>query len=91
MNKMKKINLPKLKGLKIGLFLSLIFVLIILLESYLLYYNLYLKLFAEPETIPQSNIVRVNLSEYQKTIEVIEELESYSPPRLFLNRFNPFN
>lgn len=85
------IKVPKFNLLNTGLILTLILIFLIVFEVYLVYGEVYQKLVANPEIIQETNIVRVNLEDYNNSISLIKKLETYSPPPLFLNRFNPFN
>jgi hypothetical protein len=88
---MKNIDIKfDIKRIKIGLALTIVFGLILILEIYLAYDGLYSKLSTESETVEESNVVRVDLEAYNKTIELIDKLENFTPPNLILNNFNPF-
>ncbi len=74
----------------IGLVLTVLFVAFIVVELYFAYTYLYQNLRIDDDAIVTSNIVRVNLEDYKKTIELLDGYEQYQPPPLFLIRPNPF-
>ena len=83
-----KFRLKKL--LRPGLFLVLVFLILVAIEGYLLYFKVYRSLSIGVDTKAINyNIVRLDLNNYNKTLKLLDELNSFSPPNLFIN--NPFD
>ena len=85
-----KLQLKTNKKIKVSFVLSMITVLTILVELYLAYIYLYPNLNVSDESIQTRDIVRVDLKAYQKTIDLLNKLETYQPGPLGLQRTNPF-
>jgi hypothetical protein len=77
----KKLARPKL--LLILLFLALLGV-----EAYLLYYQVYGNLSTGIENVSVDNSVRLDLSNYKTTLDLLDSNSTYLPPGLVTN--NPF-
>lgn len=79
---MKKIGLPKFtkKLFNPGLILVLLFLLLIGVEAYVLYYKVYGNLSTGIEDVAVDvNIVRLDLNNYNKMVELLDSLNSYQP------------
>lgn len=85
-----KLQLPKFKRLNFNLVLSLLLLLVLAVEVYLLYSQVYLNLSTESEVIEPQNVVRIDLSAYQKTIKLLDDLKSFQPKAVRLTDDNPF-
>lgn len=74
----------------IGFILTITLIAVLLIEIYLIYFLLYRNVWISDDAIIPNNIVRVDLADYNKTIDLLNELESFSPNPLVLSRPNPF-
>ena len=81
-SKIKKILRP-------ALILALLFLALLALEAYVLYYNVYGNLFTEIEDSSMDvNIVRLDVTNYNKMIELLDSLKDYTPANPAVE--NPF-
>jgi hypothetical protein len=70
--------------------LILLFLLLLGVEAYILYSKVYGNLFTgiNEEIVVENKIVRLDLNNYNKTLELLDGLQAYSAPELNIN--NPF-
>ncbi|OGE82794.1 MAG: hypothetical protein A3B10_03865 [Candidatus Doudnabacteria bacterium RIFCSPLOWO2_01_FULL_44_21] len=80
----------KIKSIYAERLLALIFIIIILLEAQLLYSKVYKILGTEPDMVPAGNVVRVDLSDYNQTLQLLDQLKSFVPKPWGLVDPNPF-
>jgi hypothetical protein len=84
--------LPILKKLwHPGLILTAIFLILLIIEAYLLYYKVYANLSTGIEAlpVPSSNIVRLDINSYNKTLELLDSLKAFTGSTADVD--NPFN
>ncbi|MBI2356205.1 MAG: hypothetical protein HYV13_03320 [Candidatus Doudnabacteria bacterium] len=84
---MNNIRIPKVK---INFILTLVLALVLLWELYLAYIHIFKNFNQELPEVASSNIVRVNLENYRKTIDLLEEQENFAPAPVNFLRSNPF-
>ena len=89
------INLSSVKNkfsfLSLGTVLTLVFLFLVIVLVYSVYTKLYLSIFGRTELITPANIVRVDLQNYQQTIELINRLEAFTPESPQPRNTTPFN
>lgn len=83
-------NIPKIKIIRPGLFMGIVFLIILLFEGFLLYAKVYKNLSAEPQTVSTESIVRLDLISYDKTIRFLDDLRNFSVAAWDLINPNPF-
>lgn len=71
---MKNIKFPSVKP---HFIITMIFVVIVILELFLLYTQVYTKLSPEADSVPNENIVRLDLAAYNQTIELLDALKEF--------------
>lgn len=68
-----------MKKINFSIALTFAVVLILLYQIYLAYAYVYWPLFKQPEVQPDANFVRVNVGNYEKIINFLENRESFAP------------
>ena len=84
---MKKFNF---KFLSFESIIGIVFVLVILLEAYVLYGKVLTKLYPDASSVPTENIVRLDLTSYNQTIDLLDRLKTYVIKPIYLTNTNPF-
>jgi hypothetical protein len=79
----------KLNINNIGLILTIFFLIVIIAELYFVYFDLFKKLTVTDDAIIPNNIVRVDLSTYNNTLDILDESETFEPQPIFSTRPNP--
>ena len=87
--KFPRIRLPHSR-FNLTLILTLLLLAVLAAEAYFVYSNMYRSLSLKDDEIAPSNVVRVDLKSYQRTIDLLDSLKSYQPPALNLKQPNPF-
>ena len=72
------------------LILAAAFAVLILLETYWLYTKVYRNLSVDADTIPNGNIVRLDLGAYNQTIGLLDKLKFFTVSSWNLKNTNPF-
>lgn len=86
-----KLNLKvDFKKVNPSIVLSIILILFLVYEVYLLYSHLYPAIITKTPSVPEANVVRVNIPNYDKTIKFLESLENFEAGDLNLTRANIF-
>lgn len=84
---MKSVNT---KFIRPQLLLSLLLIAMILFEVFLLYSKVYGNLSADAQTAPTGSVVRLDLAAYQKTVNLIDQLKSFTVLPWNIQNSNPF-
>lgn len=84
-----KLKAPKKMISPTALF-GLIFIAVLALEAYLLYTQVYGSLLAEPDVVSNEKIVRLDLTAYNKTIQLLDKQKQYIATLPILKNINPF-
>ena len=80
----------KNKSFNVSATLSILLVLILLVELWVAYSKMYQIIFNQTDPDVSPNVVRVNLQQYNQTIDYIKSLEAFEAPNLTLPRANIF-
>jgi len=80
---LKKITKP-------SILLLIIFLLLLCYEGYVLYFKVYGSLWTEAPTVPTERIVRLDLESYAKTLNLMDALQTFTPPAWPLTNSSPF-
>ncbi|MBI4363606.1 MAG: hypothetical protein HY545_02035 [Candidatus Doudnabacteria bacterium] len=84
-----KINF-KVKRVNVPAALTVVLLLILFFEAWIIYAKLYKTIFVEPTSDVTANVVRVNLTQYNQTVDFIRSLENFQAEDLTLPRTNIF-
>jgi hypothetical protein len=76
-------------GYNPGFILTAIFLTLLLIEVYFAYSSIYKNINVADPIVSDSNIVRVNLEQYNDTIRLLDQYETYDPGPPLITR-NPF-
>ena len=71
-----------------NIILAVVFVIVIGVEAYLLYFKVYAYLSTKVENVQAEDIVRLDLNNYNKTLELLDSLNTFAPENPSVN--NPF-
>ncbi|HTL39199.1 MAG TPA: hypothetical protein VL306_00065 [Methylomirabilota bacterium] len=86
---MKSIK-PQFKFIRFESVMTVVFILVVLLEMYILYTKVYAQLNPEANAIQTENIVRLDISSYNQTIDLLDNLKSFVAKPVNLNNSTPF-
>jgi hypothetical protein len=85
-----KISYSKFWGLPLSALLLFLFCCVVL-ASVVMAYIYILPGFSDTDVVvPDGSVVRINLRDYQNTVNYLEQLYLYQPPELVLPKSNPF-
>ncbi len=84
---MKSIKIRKIRP---QLVITLIFIIVILFEVFLLYTQVYRKLTPEADAVPNENIVRLDITAYNNTIEFLDKLKTFIVEPWDITNLRPF-
>lgn len=86
-----KININfKVKSVNVSATLSILLILVLLFELYLAYNRIYSTLFTQDQPDIEANVVRVNLQQYNKTLDYLKSFQTFEAKNPTLPRANIF-